>query len=93
MEWCDRFKEARVTHLAMINSDHAPILINTERESASKKKTNFKFQVARFTNKGLAKVVENNWNKDKPMIENAKLMREVLIQIGTKRSLATYTIK
>lgn len=46
MDWGERFAGARVNHLPMINSDHAPILISTKREKANKKNTIFKFQAA-----------------------------------------------
>lgn len=71
-------------HLATINYDHSLILINIEGESVSRMKAAFKFQATWLTHKDLAMVVDQNWNREHPIMDYTKKMSTFLTEWNKK---------
>ncbi|XP_019198912.1 PREDICTED: uncharacterized protein LOC109192673 [Ipomoea nil] len=72
--WRTRFPEARVTHLARIASDHAPIFLQVLGERRSRPVAPFTFQAAWLTRPNIHDMVHRTWRTDRGFIENTKIL-------------------
>ncbi|XP_019171913.1 PREDICTED: uncharacterized protein LOC109167347 [Ipomoea nil] len=71
-EWRTRFPGAKVTHLARIASDHAPLFLHVDGERQKVPRAPFVFQAAWLTHTGVNEVVERAWNSDRGVLENTR---------------------
>lgn len=77
-EWLASFPHTKVTHLARIASDHAPILISTEADCEGNDERKFKFEAAWVRHSDFNNCMERTWNRDNNFMENIVKTRENL---------------
>lgn len=87
-EWLDTFPDTSVTHMPMIESDHSPLLVTTERVEA-RPRSRFHFQAAWTTHARFEEVVSEAWNDNAIVMGTPRLWR-VCSQIGIELLLATF---
>lgn len=78
LEWKDMFPEAKVIHLPIIQSDHAPLLIKLNDKKNSLCRGSFRFQAAWLTHEEFPKVIRKEWDGKENMEENIVKMANVL---------------
>lgn len=61
IDWRELFPEAKVTHLPIIKSDHAPFLVELYGNKNVKTKSSFCFQAAWMTHSDFQKVIQHEW--------------------------------
>lgn len=64
-EWKFLFSEAVITHLPALNSDHKPILLQTNPPTVSAPKP-FKFESMWITHADTGFIIEEEWNRHRP---------------------------
>ena len=63
ISWRLAFPKANVTHLGALNSNHTPILLNTNPEDSFAHKS-FRFEAAWIRDNGCNSIVEKAWNEE-----------------------------
>ena len=61
-DWKTSFPEANVTHLARVNSDHCPLLLNLCPNLASSKNRPFRFQPMWLSHNDFPAIVRESWS-------------------------------
>lgn len=72
MEWRMKFQSCKVRHLPMIQSDHAPLLINVYGVSRGKTDQTFKFQAAWLLHKDFEDLVRKSWRPHEDCMSNSR---------------------
>ena len=70
-DWRTFFIEANVTHLARINSDHCPLLLNLNPDSGHSSNKPFRFQLVWLSHKDFPAVVREAWTGMDDNLEGA----------------------
>nr|XP_023919431.1 uncharacterized protein LOC112030994 [Quercus suber] len=70
-DWRAYYSEANVTHLARINSDHCPLLLNLNPDSGSCSNRPFRFQSVWLSHKDFPAVVRDAWAGMEDNLEGA----------------------
>lgn len=61
-KWLENFTNTTVTHLPSVNSDHTPLLIQTNRNVKDVANKRFTFQEAWTLHEDFINVMANNWD-------------------------------
>ena len=61
-EWKSSFPEANVTHLARVNSDHCPLLLNSCPNLSNASNHPFRFQPMWLSHNDFPAIVRESWN-------------------------------
>ncbi|KAK9994007.1 hypothetical protein SO802_023710 [Lithocarpus litseifolius] len=70
-DWKVYFSEANITHLARINSDHCPLLLNLNPDAGPNSSRPFRFQSVWLSHKDFLAVVRNAWTGLENNLEGA----------------------
>lgn len=84
LEWKSLFPDALITHLPILQSDHAPLLLDTRINKRQDHCHSFKFQAAWLTHPHFKDMVQREWNTKKPMETNIAHMAKVLPEWNRK---------
>ncbi|XP_073051225.1 uncharacterized protein [Primulina eburnea] len=72
IEWRQLFPDATVTHLPIIQSDHAPLLLKLNGQQKTKCHGPFRFQAAWLTHKDFHEVIEKEWQMNLTLGNNVE---------------------
>ncbi|XP_019171055.1 PREDICTED: uncharacterized protein LOC109166615 [Ipomoea nil] len=78
IDWKLDFPNATEKHLPIIGSDHAPLLINTDKVAQVFRTKTFRFNMAWTTHNDFNKLVAQNWNNDLDLSTDNQNMAEAL---------------
>ncbi|XP_019180199.1 PREDICTED: uncharacterized protein LOC109175391 [Ipomoea nil] len=85
LEWRLHFLDARVYHLPIVNSDHAPILISTMLSHKQSGPKEFKYNATWASHPEFPNFIKNNWNSDQSL-EQAKKALATKLQSWNRNS-------
>lgn len=80
IEWRELFLEAKVTHLPIIQSDHAPLLVKFNGKMNYKSKGPFRFQAACMTHSEFQKVIQHEWRDRETLNGNVPKLAKALFE-------------
>ncbi|XP_031112000.1 uncharacterized protein LOC116015972 [Ipomoea triloba] len=86
VEWRTRFPEAKVEHLPLINSDHAPLLIRSDPHLNTVGRKAFRFNMAWAVHADFINCVKKSWDSGKGIEEN-KQNTAVALQAWNKNTV------
>lgn len=80
LEWHMKFQNCKVKHLPMIQSDHAPLLINVYDANKEKREPEFKFQAAWLLDDKFEGMIRESWSLHQDFMTNTKNLRHNLMK-------------
>ncbi|XP_073045682.1 uncharacterized protein [Primulina eburnea] len=78
LEWKDMFPDSHITHLPIIQSNYAPLILNLSDKNKSESGRIFRFQAAWLTHKEFPKVIKAEWDNRQNMEDNILKMASIL---------------